>query len=87
MKLPVGADVVERVLATFFVTVFGLATADGIGWTEWADLGNWKTWATAGLAAAFSLVKSLIALRVGRKSASLAPQVGLAPVSEQGSPL
>lgn len=82
MKLPVGADIVERVLATFVVTALGLATADGVGWAEWTDLSNWKTWATAGVAAAFTLVKSLVALKVGRRSASLAPSVGLEPVRE-----
>jgi uncharacterized protein (DUF983 family) len=81
-KRPVAVDVAERVAATFVVTVLGLASADGLQWTDWTNMKNWQTWATAGLVSAFTLVKSLIALKVGGKSASLAPSVELEPVRD-----
>src|SRR5690242_13640807 len=81
-RYPVIRDVVERVLATFVMTMLALATADGVDWTEWTDWGHWKTWAISALAAAFSLLKSLIATRVGRNpSASLDPAVKLQPTA------
>lgn len=79
MKLPIGKDIFERVAATFVVTVLGLASADGLDWTQWTSLDNWQTWGAAGLAAVFSLIKGLIATKVGGRSASLAPGVELAP--------
>lgn len=84
-RYPLFRDIAERVLTTFVLTVVTLATADGIDWTDWGSLDNWQTWAVAGLAAVFSLIKGLIATRVGRKSASLDPKVGLQPVGPGGS--
>jgi len=81
-KIPVARDVAERVLATFVVAVLGPATADGIGWIDWANVDNWKVWGVAGLTAAFTLIKALIATKTGQKSASLDPAVALEPVRE-----
>lgn len=78
-RFPIGRDILERVLATFGLTVLALATADGVDWTDWGSVDNWKTWGVAGIAAAFSLIKGLIATRVGGRSASLDPAVKLAP--------
>lgn len=80
-RYPVARDIAERVVATFVVTMLGLATADGIDWQDWGDWGHWQAWATSALAAAFSLLKGVIAVRVGRPSASLDPAVALAPVA------
>lgn len=86
-RFPVGRDVAERVLSTFVLTVLTLASADGLDWTDWTDMGNWRAWAVAGLAAAFSLTKGLLASQVGKMrgratSASLDPVVKLQPVTE-----
>jgi hypothetical protein len=87
-RFPVGRDIAERVLATFVMTVLGLATADGINWTDWGSLDNWQTWGVGGLTAGFSLLKGLIASRISKRqgrSASLDPGVKLQPVSEHAS--
>jgi methyl coenzyme M reductase beta subunit len=76
-KFPVVKDILERTVATFVVTVLGLATADGVDLQNALDLSNWKTWATAGVIAAFTLVKGIIASRVNGPGASLAPGVEL----------
>ncbi len=86
-KYPVVADAVERILATFVVTVLGLATADGVDITAATNVDNWKTWLTAGIVAAFTLVKTIIAAQVSKRagkatSASLAPSVQLQPTDE-----
>jgi hypothetical protein len=83
-KYPVARDIAERVLVTFVVTLLGLATADGVNWTEWGSWNHWQTWAVSALTAAFSLLKGLIATRIGKvgrnaTSASLDPAVKLAP--------
>jgi methyl coenzyme M reductase beta subunit len=78
-RFPIARDVMERTLATFVVTVLGLATADGVDLQNVLDVDNWRTWVTAGIVAAFTLVKSAIAVKVGGRSASLDPAVSLAP--------
>ena len=84
-RYPIARDIIERVGATFVLTLLSLATADGINWTDWGSMDNWRAWAIAALTAAFSLVKGIIATRFGRESASLDPAVGLQPVSS-GTP-
>ncbi len=79
---PVLTDVFERVLSTFVITVLTAATADGLNWTDLLKVDNWQTWAFAGVAAVFTLLKGMWASRVGRKSASLAPSVGLEPAGK-----
>lgn len=84
-KFPIARDIFERVAATFFATVLGLATADGVDLQNALSLDNWKTWAVAGLVAAFTFLKSVIATRVGKRdgqavSASLDPAIRLDPV-------
>lgn len=83
-RFPIGRDIVERVLATFVLTVLGLATADGIDWTDWGSLDNWQTWGVAGIVAVFTLVKGLIATKIGGRSASLDPAVKLQPTDAAG---
>lgn len=81
-RFPIARDIFERVAATFVVTVLGLVTADGVDLQSVLSFDNWKTWATAGIVAAFTLLKALIATRVnkGAPSASLDPGVQLQPV-------
>lgn len=90
-RFPVARDIVERVVATFAASVLGLATADGVGVQDVLNIGSWKLWAASGIVAAFTLLKTLIASRVGSgaPSASLDPAVKLQPepVSDPGSPL
>ena len=87
-RYPVARDIAERVAATFLVTLIAMATADGVDLTAWGDLANWKTWAVAAIAAAFSLLKSIIASRIGRNpSASLDPAVKLQPDPPAGKRL
>jgi hypothetical protein len=83
-KFPVVKDAVERIVATFVVTVLGLATAPAIGVESVLKLDNWKAWALAGVVAAFALAKTVVASWIGRvngraTSASLAPGVKLQP--------
>jgi len=83
-KFPVVKDAAERVIMTFVLTVLALATADGVDWTDWGSLSNWQTWAVAGITAAFTLVKAIVAAQIGKvnghaTSASLAPSVKLQP--------
>lgn len=91
-KFPVVTDALERVVMTFVVTVLGGVTADGVGIDEALDLGHWKVWALAGVVAAFTLLKTLIAAQIAKRggqavSASLAPSVALQPVNADGKPL
>jgi hypothetical protein len=86
-KYPVVTDAVERIVATFVVTVLGLATADGVDLQNALSIDNWKTWITAGVVAAFTLLKTIIAAQVSKRggkatSASLAPSVQLKPEAE-----
>lgn len=83
-KFPVIKDAVERIVATFVVTVLGLATAPAIGVEGVLKLDNWKAWGLAGVVAAFTLLKTVVASWLGRvngkaTSASLAPSVKLQP--------
>jgi hypothetical protein len=67
-------DLAERVLATFIVAAAGVALAAGPG--DMFSASFWETVAAAGIAAAGSLLKGLIARFVGaRNSASTAPGV------------
>jgi hypothetical protein len=67
-------DLVERVLATF-VVAFG-AVAAAAGPADMFSASFWESAAVAGLAAAGSIVKGLVARVVGnRDSASTAPGV------------
>ena len=82
--VPVVTDAFERILATFVVTVLGAATADGVGLVDALSLDNWKAWGLAGIVAAFTLAKTIVAAFVNRRngqatSASLAPSVVLEP--------
>jgi hypothetical protein len=81
-RYPVARDIAERVLATFIMTLLALATADGVGWDDWADWGHWQTWAVSAIAACLSLLKGLVAARIGKNpSASLDPAVKLQPTT------
>lgn len=67
-------DLAERVVATFVVAAAGVALAAGPG--DMFSASFWETVGTAGIAAAGSLLKGLIARFVGaRNSASSAPGV------------
>lgn len=62
-------DLIERVLATFVVAAAGVALAAGPG--DMFSASFWETVGTAGIAAAGSLLKGLIARFIGaRNSAS-----------------
>jgi hypothetical protein len=52
-------DLAERVLWTFLMAAGGVAVAAGPA--NWVDVSMWKTAAIAGLAAAGSLLKGLVA--------------------------
>lgn len=83
-RFPVLRDAVERVLATFVVSLLGLATADGVGWVDWANVSNWRVWGISGLVAAFTVLKTAIATRIAKRngqatSASFDPAVQLQP--------
>lgn len=85
-RFPVGRDAIERIGSTFVQALLALATADGIGWIDWANLSNWKAWGAAALAAAFSTVKVVIATQIAKRrgsatSASLDPAVQLQPTA------
>lgn len=67
-------DLVERVLATFVVTAAGVAVAAGPA--DMFSASFWETVGAAGVAAAASLVKGLLAKGIGNtQSASAAPRV------------
>ncbi|MFE9382395.1 hypothetical protein ACFYMO_04025 [Streptomyces sp. NPDC007025] len=67
-------DLVERVLATFVVAAAGVAFAAGPA--DMFSASFWETVAAAGIAAAASLVKGLLAKGIGSpQSASTAPRV------------
>ncbi|MFD9564335.1 hypothetical protein [Streptomyces sp. NPDC059994] len=67
-------DVAERTLATFVVTAGGVAVAAGPADVLHASF--WQTMGAAGLAAAGSLLKGMLARAIGDKnSASTAPGV------------
>ncbi|MEU6990415.1 hypothetical protein ABZ953_07090 [Streptomyces sp. NPDC046465] len=67
-------DLVERVIATFVVAAAGVALAAGPG--DMFSASFWETVGAAGIAAAGSLIKGLIARFVGpRNSASAASGV------------
>ncbi|WP_019357965.1 hypothetical protein [Streptomyces sp. AA1529] len=69
-----AVDLLERVLATFVVAAAGVALAAGPG--DMFSASFWETVAAAGIAAAASLVKGLVAKLVGNtQSASTAPRV------------
>ncbi|HCA85331.1 MAG TPA: hypothetical protein DEQ61_07445 [Streptomyces sp.] len=63
-------DLAERVLATFIVTAAGIALAAGPG--DMFSASFWETVATAGLAAAGSLLKGALARVVGEKNSASA---------------
>lgn len=84
-KFPIARDIFERVAATFVATVLGLATADGVDLQNALSVDNWKTWGVAGVVAAFTLLKSIVATQIAKRggqaaSASLDPAVQLEPV-------
>lgn len=63
-------DLAERVVATFVVTAAGVAVAAGPG--DMFSASFWETVAAAGIAAAGSLLKGMVARAFGTKnSASL----------------
>jgi hypothetical protein len=67
-------DLAERVLATFVVAAAGVAVAAGPA--DMFSASFWETVGAAGIAAAASLVKGLVARVVGDpQSASAAPRV------------
>ncbi|MGW7350932.1 hypothetical protein [Streptomyces sp. NPDC054784] len=67
-------DLAERVAATFVVAAAGVAAAAGPA--DMFSASFWETVGTAGLVAAGSLVKGLVAKYVGRAgTASVAPRV------------
>jgi hypothetical protein len=87
--LPIARDIFERVAATFGVVLLTFLTSDLVNWQDVLRLDNWKGWATAALAAAFTTLKAALATRVGKwrgraASASLDPGVKLAPVAGPG---
>ncbi|WP_255955275.1 hypothetical protein [Streptomyces odontomachi] len=69
-----AVDLAERVVATFVVSAAGVAIAAGPA--DMFHASFWQTVGAAGIAAAGSLVKGLIAKALGdRNSASVAPGV------------
>lgn len=81
---PVLTDAFERVASTFVVTVLTLATTNGLNIQDYLVLDNWKAWGFAGVAAALTVVKTIVAAFIARRngqaaSASLAPSVVLEP--------
>lgn len=69
-----AVDLAERVVATFVVTAAGIAAAAGPA--DMFSASFWEGAATAGIAAAGSLLKGLVARFVGdRNSASTTPGV------------
>ena len=91
-SFPVVKDAIERIVATFIVTVLGLATAPAVGVEGVLKLDNWKAWGLAGVIAAFTLLKTVVAAWIGRvngraTSASLAPGVKLQPDNVSGTDL
>ena len=82
-RFPLVRDAFERVVFTFVAAVLGLATADGVDLTQATSLGSWKAWGAAGLIAAFTLLKTIIAARIGSgTSASVDPAVQLRPTTD-----
>ncbi|MEU0659634.1 hypothetical protein [Streptomyces lavendulocolor] len=63
-------DLVERIIATFVVAAAGVALAAGPG--DMFSASFWETVGAAGIAAAGSLVKGLIARFVGAKNSASA---------------
>lgn len=78
--LPIGRDIFERVAATFVEGAVAVALADQFGWLELRNTEWWYAALAGGGAAVLALVKSALATRFGRRSASLDPEVGLAPI-------
>lgn len=80
-RFPVVRDLFERVASTFVAAVLAAWVADGLNWTSALQIDTWRTYALAGVAAVVSLLKGLVATRIGRNpSASLDPAVKLQPV-------
>lgn len=59
-------DLVERVLTTFVGAFLGAVTVTNAA--DWGSLSMWQSAAAAGGAAVISLLKGLLASRVGDKS-------------------
>ena len=83
-RFPIFADIFERVVATFGVVLATFLTSDALNWQDVLQLDNWKGWATAALAAAFTTLKAAVATQISKRqgqatSASLAPSVQLQP--------
>jgi hypothetical protein len=84
-------DTIERVVATFAVAFLALyipsLLADGATAESLTDVGTLGKAAVAGAAAALTLVKALVASRIGNpNSASLDPEVGAEPAEEGAEP-
>lgn len=92
-RFPILTDIFERVSATFGVVLLTFLTSDTLNWQDVLQLDNWKGWATAALAAAFTTLKAAVATQIAKRrgratSASLAPSVKLQPVpADEGSAL
>ncbi len=61
-------DLIERVVWTFLMAAAGVAVAAGPA--NWMDVGVWKGAAIAGLAAAGSLLKGVLARHVGNRDSA-----------------
>lgn len=57
-------DAAERLAWTFLQGALAIITAQGFGWVELGDGDIWKAAAAGGMAAALSLLKSIIATRL-----------------------
>lgn len=79
MRFPVGRDILERAVKTFMQTAIALAVSDGLDWQDALSIDHWKGLATAGLAAAVSVVMSAVFSKIGKPGASADPAVGIEP--------
>jgi hypothetical protein len=83
-KFPVARDIFERVGMTFVGAVLTAWYSDAANWQQTFQFDNVKTYVGAGLLALFTLAKSAVGTRIGKRdgqatSASLDPAVVLAP--------
>jgi methyl coenzyme M reductase beta subunit len=85
MRFPVLRDVVERAVSTGVQTALAVLTADGVNLLDLRDLTLWQGAGLAGLGAAWALVKAVVAVKIGKKGASLDPKVGLQPTATTGT--
>lgn len=81
VRIPIKRDIIERVAVTFLEGAVGVAIADFSGLLDLTGTEFWAACVTGGIMAVLAFGKSALATRVGRRSASLDPAVGLAPTT------